>query len=98
LKYDFNILERSARELFGRGRYQDALRIYFFMSDGDPSLDGGYLGKRLAECYAALGELHAAKYWYNRAIEENPVVNADCAKSRDALGTPSIDDLLPPKT
>jgi tetratricopeptide (TPR) repeat protein len=98
LKYDFNTLERVARELFGQHRYQDALRIYYFMGDGDPSLDAGYLGKRIAECYAALGELHAAKYWYSRAIEENPVVNAGCSDARDRLNTPSIDDLLPPQT
>jgi hypothetical protein len=67
----------------------DALRIYYFMSDGDPSLDGGYLGKRIAQCYEALGELDAAKYWYGRAIEENPVVNSDCADARN-VATPSI--------
>jgi tetratricopeptide (TPR) repeat protein len=98
LKYDFNILERVARELFEQCRYQDALRIYYFMSDGDPSLDAGYLGKRIAECYAALGELHAAKYWYGRAIEENPAVNVGCADALDRIKTPSIDDLLSPKT
>lgn len=63
------------------------------MSDGDPSLDGGYLGKRIAQ-YEALGELAAAKYWYGRAIEENPVVNSDCADTRNKLEELSIRDLL----
>jgi tetratricopeptide (TPR) repeat protein len=94
MKYDFNILETSATRLREQGRYRDALRIYYFMSDGDPSLDGGYLGKNIAECYEKLGELQAAKYWYGRAMEENPVVNACCADSVKALGNLAIDDLL----
>jgi hypothetical protein len=49
MKYDFNVLERRAADLIKAGRPQDALRIYLFMADGDPSLDGGYLGKRIAE-------------------------------------------------
>ena len=93
-KYDFNHLELSATRLVQDGRYADALRIYYFMSDGDPSLDGGYLGKRIAQCYEALGELDAARYWYGRAIEENPVVNSDCAEARNKLGELSISDLL----
>ena len=93
-KYDFNNLERSASRLVEDGRHADALRIYYFMSDGDPSLDGGYLGKRIAQCYEALGELDAARYWYGRAIEENPVVNSDCADARNNLGELSIRDLL----
>lgn len=47
--------------------------IYLFMgADGDQSLDAGYLGERLGECYENLGDLHAAKYWYGRAVEESP--------------------------
>jgi hypothetical protein len=67
------------------------------MSDGDPSLDGGYLGKRIAQCYEALRDLPAAKYWYGRAIEENPVVRADCIEAQRNLGNVSIDDLLSPE-
>jgi tetratricopeptide (TPR) repeat protein len=94
MKYDFNLLEMSAVRLKEASRFRDALRIYYFMSDGDPSLDGGYLGKSIAECYEKLGELQAAKYWYGRAIEENPVVNASCADAIKALGDVTIDDLL----
>ena len=91
---DFNVLEMTAIRLKKEHRFQDALRIYYFMADGDPSLDGGYLGMRIAECYEALEQFHAAKYWYGRAIEENPVVNATCADSIKALGNVTIDDLL----
>jgi tetratricopeptide (TPR) repeat protein len=95
MRYDFNVFERAAIELKQKNRYEDALRIYYFMSDGDPSLDGGYLGERIAECYEALGKPYAAKYWYGRAIEENPVVNAKCAEAIKALGTVTVEDLLP---
>lgn len=93
-KIDFNTLETSAISLIANGRYNDALKIYFFMADGDRSLDGGYLAKRIAQCYEALGDPHAAKYWYGRAIEENPIVNQDCTEARARLGNVSIDDLL----
>jgi hypothetical protein len=62
MRYDFNVLERRATELIDAGRPQDAIKIYLFMADGDPSLDAGYLGKRLGECYEQIGDLHAAKY------------------------------------
>jgi tetratricopeptide (TPR) repeat protein len=94
MKYDFNDLERAATRHIQAGRHRDALAIYFYMSDGDPSLDGGYLAKRIAQCYTDLGELHAAKYWYGRAIEENAVVNSDCIEARKNLGNVSIDELL----
>ncbi len=45
-----------------------------FMADGDPSLDGGYLGARIAECYEAMGRMREAKYWHGRAVEENSEV------------------------
>jgi hypothetical protein len=91
--YDFNKLEMTAASLTGEGRHHDALRIYLFMADGDQSLDGGYLGERIGQCYEHLGELDAARYWYGRAIEENPGVRADAAAARDRLGHISITDL-----
>jgi tetratricopeptide (TPR) repeat protein len=93
---DFNLLEVSAERLIANKRYHDALNIYFFMSDGDRSLDGGYLAKRIAQCYEALGDRHAASYWYGRAIEENPIVNAECAVAKARLGDLSLDSLLKP--
>jgi tetratricopeptide (TPR) repeat protein len=94
MRYDFNTLEQRARDLIEAGRERDAISIYLLMADGDPSLDGGYLGKRLAECYEAIGDLHAAKYWYGRAVEENPTARADCAVARERLATVTIDELL----
>jgi tetratricopeptide (TPR) repeat protein len=97
MSYDFNKLEMTAGSLKDEGRYCDALRIYLFMADGDQSLDGGYLGERIAECYEALGDLDAARYWYGRAVEENPSVCIDAAAARKRLGDISIADLCGPE-
>ena len=72
MTYDFNLLETRAKELISAGRIREAMEMYYFMADGDPSLDAGYLAYRLAECCEKLGEVHAARYWYGRAVEENP--------------------------
>jgi tetratricopeptide (TPR) repeat protein len=93
MPYDFNRLERAAASLKAAGRPRDALRLYLFMADGDPSLDGGYLGGRIGECYERLGELDAAPHWYARAVEENPRVRLDEASARRRLGDISIADL-----
>lgn len=97
MRYNFNILERRARDLIDIGRPHDAIKIYLFMADGDRSLDAGYLGKKIAECYEILGDLHAAKYWYGRAIEENPEVRLDCTEARKRLEGVTIGDLVPPE-
>ena len=96
MRYDFNVLERRAEELLAAGRPRDAIRIYLFMADGDPSLDAGYLGKRLGECYERIGELDAAKYWHGRAVEENPQARLDCAAARNRLKGVTIGDLVSP--
>jgi hypothetical protein len=70
--YDFNDLERRAADFIAAGRPSDAMAIYLFMADGDPSLDAGYLGERIGRCCELLGDLHGAKWWYGRAVEENP--------------------------
>lgn len=94
MKYDFNILERSAAALISAGRPQDAIKIYLFMADGDPSLDAGYLGEKLGQCYEMLGDPHAARYWYGRAIEENPGVRLHAEEARKRLEHLGLDDLL----
>jgi tetratricopeptide (TPR) repeat protein len=94
MSFDFNELEAVAAESITAGRFEDALRIYLFMADGDPSLDGGYLGGRIGTCYERLGELDAARYWYARAVEENPHVRTAEAEARKRLGDISISDLL----
>jgi tetratricopeptide (TPR) repeat protein len=97
--YDFNLLEETAAELITAGKVADAIKIYIFMADGDPSLDAGYLGTKLGECYELLGDLHAAKYWHGRAVEENPEVRTSSAGAVKRL-TPlsGIDHLLPGPT
>jgi hypothetical protein len=72
MRYDFNVLEKRAQELIDSGRSSEAIKIYLFMADGDPSLDGGYLGKRIGECYERMGDLHAAKYGTAVALRRIP--------------------------
>lgn len=93
-QYDFNDLERAAKYLVEGGRVGDAIKIYLFMADGDPSLDAGYLGERLGSCYEQLGDLNAAKYWYGRAVEENPEVRLTASEALERLRDVGIDDLM----
>ncbi|WP_370035509.1 hypothetical protein [Sinorhizobium fredii] len=72
-----NVLERQAALLIADGSVDDAIKVVLHMADGDQSLEGGYLGERLGECYGLIGDLHAAKYWYGRAVEENPDVRRE---------------------
>ncbi len=97
---DFNVLEKRAIELIESDRSRDAIRIYTFMADGNGSLDGGSLGRKLAQCYERLGKLHVAKYWYGRAIEEagGPEAMPDCVAARERLEQiVTIDDLVSPQ-
>ena len=94
MRYDFNVLEKRANELIAESRAQDAIKIFLFMSDGDRSLDGGYLGQRLAQCYEVVGDLHAAKYWYGRAVEENPEVRLESVEALKRLANVTIDGLV----
>lgn len=96
MRYDFNILEKRAKELINSGRMKDAIRIYLFMADGDPSLDAGYLGMKLGECYERIGELQAAKYWYGRGAEEAPGARRGCENALKRLEGVTIDDLVSP--
>jgi tetratricopeptide (TPR) repeat protein len=91
---DFNVLEQRAKDLMDSGRLHDAIKIYLFMADGDRSLDAGYLAMKIGECYERIGDLHAAKYWYGRAVEENPEFPA-YVEARRRLDSITIDDLLP---
>jgi len=92
--HNFNHLERRAKDLIASGNAADAIKIYLFMADGDQSLDAGYLGERLGECYEKIGDLHAAKYWYGRAVEENPDVRLTSVAARQRLHEVSINALL----
>jgi hypothetical protein len=97
VRYDFNVLERRAKERLDDDRPADAVKIYLFMADGDPSLDAGYLGERIGQCYERMGDLHAAKYWYGRALEENvPIARRESVEGRKRLEHVTIDDLVAP--
>lgn len=91
---DDNTLEASATELLQRGRPADALKIFYRLAEGDASLDGGYLGWRIGQCYEALGELSAARYWHSRAVTENPELRTLSAEALRRIGELSLDDLL----
>lgn len=93
MSYDYNLLERHAAASMEAGRYLDAISIYLFMADGDPSLDAGYLALKIGVCYEKLGHLITARYWYGRAVEENPKIPAYRA-ARDRLADVSIKDLI----
>lgn len=68
------------------------------MADGDPSLDGGYLGEKIAQCYESMEVLYAAKYWHGRAVEENPEVRIASMEAKKRLEkVVTINDLLPAK-
>ena len=64
------------------------------MADGDPSLDAGYLGTRIAGCYEAMGRLREAKYWHGRAVEENPGVWAVSEEALRRIGGMPVEHLL----
>jgi hypothetical protein len=93
--YDFDILQKKAVSLEENGLLKDALKIYLFMADGDTSLDGGYLGERIGHLYEKMGELHAAKYWYGRAVEENPEIEF-YQQARRRLEHININDVVDP--
>ena len=94
MQYDFNDLESSARKFLADSQPQKAVKIYLYMADGDQSLDGGYLGEQIGKCYEALGDLHAAKYWYARAVEENPGVRVEAVAALRRLEKVTISAVL----
>jgi hypothetical protein len=91
---NFNELEVLAIRFFEINEYDKSLDIYLFMADGDSSLDGGYLAEMIGRCYEAKNDFMAAKYWYGRAIEENPVVRVYSIEARKRLNTVGVTDLL----
>ena len=88
------ILQSSGMELLQRGRPADALKIFYRLAEGDISLEGGYLGWRIGQCYEALGDLNAARYWHDRAVKENPRLRTLSAEALQRIGEISLDDLL----
>ena len=86
-------LETSAMELLQRGRAADALKIFYRLAEGNASLDNGYLGWRIGQCYEALGDVHAARYWHGRAVEENASLRTLSAEALARIGELPLDDL-----
>ncbi|WP_428530520.1 hypothetical protein [Rhodopila sp.] len=93
---DFNALERVAAKAIHEQRFKDALRVYLFMSDGDPSRDAGYLAEHIGPCYETLNDIPAARFWYRRAVEENPEVRLESVAAVKRLGHERYDDLVSP--
>jgi hypothetical protein len=76
MPWDMNALEGAVDEKREAKDFGGAREIYLVMGDGDPSLDAGGLAHQIAQTYEAEGRLMEAKYWYNRALEENPEIPA----------------------
>lgn len=93
MAYDPNVLEARATKLKEARRERDAMAVYLYMADGDPSLDAGYLAMQIGACCERLGDLHSARWWYGRAVEENPSIN-DYGEARRRLEHVGIAALL----
>ena len=91
---DFNVLEIEALTAIDCGDVQRAIAIYTWMADGDPSLDGGYLGERLGVCYERLDQPFVSRFWYRRAVEENPEVRSGANEALQRLGSLDVAELL----
>lgn len=74
MAWNFNALEDEALLHLKARDFKTAREIYLVMGDGDPSLDAGSLAHRIGLTYEAEGRLMEAKYWFNRAVEENPTI------------------------
>ena len=90
---DFDTLQTLADRCVREGRYATAVAIYLHMAEGDLSLDGGSLGHAIGTCYEKLGDLHAARYWYRRATEENPAVDL-YRRDFERVGMVTVEDLV----
>jgi tetratricopeptide (TPR) repeat protein len=90
---DVNAVMSTANWFRNEGDFQSALELYLFLADGDPSLDGGWLGVQIAECYEALGRMNEARYWAGRAENENPTL-PDRREIRERLGSIDVDDMV----
>jgi tetratricopeptide (TPR) repeat protein len=90
---DFDTLQAFADRSLSEGRFGTALAVYLHMAEGDPSLDGGSLGHAIGECYEKLGQPHAARYWYRRAVEENPSIEL-YRRDFERMGSVGVEDLL----
>lgn len=90
---DFNTLQAFADRCVREERYGIALAIYLHMAEGDPSLDGGSLAHAIGSCYEKLGDLYAARYWYGRAVGENPGIDL-YRRDFERMSSVRVEDLV----
>lgn len=93
MRYEPNYISRTAKSKQEKGEFSDAIKIYLEMADGDPSLDVVYLAMRLGECYESMSDLFTARFWYGRAVEENPTIE-EYAEARKRLEDINLDSIL----
>ncbi|WP_296084042.1 hypothetical protein [uncultured Agrobacterium sp.] len=80
-RYDVIHLNGMLKRCINGGKVADPSRFTFSRQMGDRSRDEDYLGERLGICYERLGGLHAAKYWYGRAVQEGPELRLEAAQA-----------------
>ena len=93
--YDFNVLSAAAADFYRQNRFRDSLKIFLFIAVIDT--ESGFYSERVGSCYENIGDLHSAKYWYGKAVKENPTIEP-YVRARERLKHVNIDFLLDPKS
>ena len=70
------------------------LKIFLFIAVIDTK--SGLFSERVGSCYENIGDLHSAKYWYGKAVKENPTIEP-YVRARERLKHVNIDLLLRPE-
>jgi tetratricopeptide (TPR) repeat protein len=73
---DLNVLQKYASKYLEVGEFDEAIALFLEIAHSDKTLDAGYLAERIGFCYEQKRQFHVAKYWYDRAVEENPEIEA----------------------
>jgi hypothetical protein len=74
LSPDLNNIVAKIDKLIHEERYNDALFLLYYISIDDPSLEAGYYAYLIGKCYEETNNITGARFWYKRAVEENPEV------------------------
>lgn len=90
---DFNLINHCADQAFSDGNFLDAIAVFLFWAELDSSLEAGYVGFRLANCYERLGDKVSARYWAARCLFENPNVQ-EYMDLVDNLGKSDLDHII----
>ncbi len=93
---DINDEYRWLDDRMEKGEYRRAAARFYALMDGDPSLEAGCNAEKLAACYDAMGEVQPARYWYRRAVEENPETHQHARARRQILEAHNVDHLVNP--